>query len=58
MARFRLEWRNPRIHDAARVKVWLACGEHRDELATFLTVRSFPLTVVPLDDGAGGTGGG
>lgn len=58
-AEHRLEWRNPRIHDAARVKVWLACDEHRDELTAFLTDRAFPLMVRPLADGSGsGSGSG
>ena len=25
-----LHWRNPRLHDEARVKHWLACDEHAD----------------------------
>ena len=44
----RLEWRNPRIHDVGRVKVWLACPEHRDYLTEFLRVRDFPVTEVAL----------
>jgi hypothetical protein len=43
-----LRWRNPRIHDAARVKHWLACDEHADQLADFLDRRSFLLEQVPL----------
>jgi hypothetical protein len=42
-ARWELRWRNPRLHDAARVKVWLACDEHREKLAEFLSVRGFLL---------------
>lgn len=38
-----LAWRNPRIHDAARVKHWLACAEHADFLADFLARREFLL---------------
>jgi hypothetical protein len=38
-----LHWRNPRLHDAARVKHWLACDEHADSLADFLAVRGFLL---------------
>jgi hypothetical protein len=41
-----VEWRNPRIHDAARVKVWLACDEHRDYLRDYLAARDFPVRVV------------
>ena len=39
-----LSWRNPRIHDAARVKHWLACDEHADYLADFLARRNFLLS--------------
>ena len=45
---FELRWRNPKIHDASRVKVWLACAEHRDSLSGFLSARGFPLDVVPF----------
>jgi len=38
-----LRWRNPRLHDAARVKLWLACAEHADHLADYLSVRGFLL---------------
>jgi hypothetical protein len=38
-----LRWRNPKLHDAARVKHWLACDEHADKLADFLAVRGFLL---------------
>jgi hypothetical protein len=41
-------WRNPRIHAADRVKTWLACGEHREFLESYLSSRGFPVTVVPL----------
>ncbi|MEV0647046.1 hypothetical protein AB0I28_17445 [Phytomonospora sp. NPDC050363] len=40
-----LNWRNPKIHDAARVKTWLACDTHRDTLGEFLRARGFPLEV-------------
>ena len=49
-AGWRLEWRNPRIHSADRVKVWLACDDHVDFLREFLAAREFPLTVVALDE--------
>jgi hypothetical protein len=42
-----LSWRNPRIHDAARVKHWLACDEHADYLADFLARRNFLLSRDP-----------
>lgn len=47
-------WRNPKIHDATRRKVWLACDEHVEYLADFLRSRSFPVRVVPgVTDGTG-----
>jgi hypothetical protein len=44
-----LAWRNPKLHDAARVKHWLACGEHADGLADFLARRGFLLGREHLD---------
>ncbi|HEX3335793.1 MAG TPA: hypothetical protein VHS54_04980 [Jatrophihabitans sp.] len=43
-----LRWRNPTLHDAARVKHWLACDEHADFLADFLARRNFLLGRAPL----------
>ena len=43
-----LQWRNPALHDAARVKHWLACPEHGDFLADFLARRGFLLDRTPL----------
>ncbi|NEM90145.1 hypothetical protein [Galbitalea soli] len=40
-------WRNPRIHGPERVKVWLACDDHRQYLAGFLESRGFPVAVTP-----------
>ena len=48
-AEFSVNWRNPKIHAADRVKVWLACGEHRDFLAGYLEARSFPVSVVTIE---------
>lgn len=45
---WRLDWRNPRIHSADRVKTWLACGDHVDYLREFLAARDFLLSVSPL----------
>lgn len=60
---WRVNWRNPRIHTADRVKVWLACDAHRGTLADYLGTRGFPVLVSPLDspvdavpDGGGGRG--
>jgi hypothetical protein len=47
-ASWRIEWRNPRIHDADRVKVWLACDEHVGFLRDFLAARDFPLQVLKV----------
>ncbi len=47
-ATWRLDWRNPRIHSADRVKTWLACEDHVDYLREFLVARDFPLKVSPL----------
>jgi hypothetical protein len=44
-----LQWRNPRLHDAARVKHWLACNDHADGLADFLRRRGFLLGRSRLD---------
>jgi hypothetical protein len=44
----RIEWRNPRIHDASRTKVWLACEAHRDYLVGFLEARAFPVRAVGM----------
>ena len=48
-AAFRVNWRNPRIHTPERVKVWLACSDHRDSLATYLGDRGFPVQVTSID---------
>ncbi|PRY70455.1 hypothetical protein B0I08_101591 [Glaciihabitans tibetensis] len=40
-----INWRNPKIHSRDRVKVWLACDEHRDFLREFLLARNFPVAV-------------
>ena len=48
VATARIEWRNPRIHEASRTKVWLACDAHREYLTGFLEARAFPIRVVDL----------
>ncbi|GAA2992464.1 hypothetical protein GCM10010460_31510 [Microbacterium terrae] len=48
-ARWRIDWRNPRIHAADRVKSWAACDEHRDFLREYLAARSFPVEVHAID---------
>jgi hypothetical protein len=49
-ASWNINWRNPRIHTADRVKVWLACDEHRDYLRDYLGARDFPVLVTPLGE--------
>lgn len=49
----RVEWRNPRIHDESRRKVWLACDEHRDYLRDYLAARDFPVEIVEGVEGGG-----
>ena len=44
-----LLWRNPKLHDAERRKVWLACDVHREQLGAFLGVRGFLLETVPAE---------
>ncbi|HEY5224840.1 MAG TPA: hypothetical protein VIJ18_17545 [Microbacteriaceae bacterium] len=48
-ALWQIRWRNPKIHTADRVKIWLACDAHIGYLRDFLGARDFPLTVVALD---------
>jgi hypothetical protein len=42
-------WNNPRIHTAERRKTWLACNEHRESLAAFLSARGFLRETEPVD---------
>ncbi|TAM69889.1 MAG: hypothetical protein EPN48_05680 [Microbacteriaceae bacterium] len=46
---WQIRWRNPKIHAADRVKIWLACDEHVDYLRDFLGARDFPVAVVALE---------
>ena len=48
-AQWRVNWRNPRLHSADRVKVWLACDAHREHLTGYLGSRGFPVAVTPVD---------
>jgi hypothetical protein len=47
-ARWRVDWRNPRIHTPDRTKTWVACDDHVDYLREFLAARSFPVSVSEL----------
>ncbi len=42
-AEYALLWRNPRIHDASRTKIWLACEDHGGSLHEYLASRGFPV---------------
>ena len=44
-ATWNVNWRNPAIHPDDRVKVWLACDEHRAYLRDYLASRGFPVAV-------------
>ncbi|MBA8816217.1 hypothetical protein FHX48_001290 [Microbacterium halimionae] len=44
----RIDWRNPRIHDAERRKTWVACGEHVLFLRDYLSSRGFPVEAQAL----------
>lgn len=46
----RVSWRNPKIHSADRVKVWLACSEHDNYLENYLASRGFPVKVTGLSE--------
>ena len=45
---YELRWNNPKLHPPERRKVWLACPDHRDSLADFLTARGFLREVAEL----------
>lgn len=47
-ARWQLLWNNPKIHTVERRKIWLACDEHRQFLADFLSSRAFLKEIQPL----------
>jgi hypothetical protein len=52
-----LRWNNPKLHPPERRKTWLACDDHRESLAGFLSARGFLREVVPAEsvgDPAGG----
>jgi hypothetical protein len=49
-ASFDLQWNNPKIHTVDRRKHWLACDQHRDTLAAYLSARELLRTVEALPD--------
>jgi hypothetical protein len=40
-ARWALAWNNPKLHEPAYRKTWLACEQHRETLGGFLGARGF-----------------
>jgi hypothetical protein len=42
-----LRWNNPKLHPPERRKTWLACEDHRDSLADFLSRRGFLREIEP-----------
>jgi len=40
-ATWALRWNNPKLHPPERRKTWLACDDHRESLAGFLSARGF-----------------
>jgi len=40
-ASFYIHWRNPKIHTADRIKVWLSCESHRQYFVDYLSMREF-----------------
>ncbi|WP_069811986.1 hypothetical protein [Streptomyces sp. TP-A0874] len=45
-----LAWNNPKLHSPERRKTWLACDEHRENLAQFLGVRGFLKETVAFEE--------
>ena len=45
-----LLWNNPKLHDEARRKVWLACDEHEGSLGDFLRLRGFLRDTIDVAD--------
>lgn len=45
-----LRWNNPRLHEPMRRKTWLACQDHRQTLADFLSARGFLKETVGVDE--------
>lgn len=47
-AAWQVLWNNPKLHTPERRKVWLACEQHRQSLADFLSARGFLKDVLPF----------
>jgi hypothetical protein len=48
-----LLWNNPKIHPPERRKTWLACGDHRESLGDYLSVRGMLREIEPADAAPG-----
>jgi len=49
-ARWALQWNNPKLHTPERRKTWLACEDHKETLAGFLSARSFLVETIPVEE--------
>jgi len=47
-AQHALVWNNPTLHTPDREKIWLACDDHREQLARHLDVRGFLRRIDPI----------
>lgn len=45
-----IRWNNPKLHEPARRKVWLACDAHEETLRDFLSMRGFYRDTVDPDE--------
>jgi hypothetical protein len=45
-----LYWRNPKIHDESRTKVWACCEDHYEFLVDYLDSRGFLIEALPIED--------
>lgn len=48
-ATWQVRWRNPKLHAADRVKIWLACSDHREYLSEFVNARGFLIETVAFE---------
>ena len=53
-ATHRILWRNPKIHEESRTKVWLSCSEHEPFFLDYLGARNFPVSSEEFVMGQGG----
>jgi len=49
-ATYGLLWNNPKLHDPQRRKTWLACDDHLQWLAHFLSMRGFLKDTLPVSE--------